>query len=136
MTIKEREAELRHLMKMTTGIRLYNKELDPAMGLGIPDCKLQIYCFRKNMYASNFELLSFVCTVIGVLPQKISGSIELMNDMRSRNIYRLISYTTLTRPYFLSQYQTSKIGRRSVSQQMVWIRQGLVMVHQILIYLK
>ena len=42
MTIPDRESELIKLMKMTAGIRLYNRELDPEMGAGIPD-GIQIY---------------------------------------------------------------------------------------------
>lgn len=40
MTLEERETELYRLMKLTAGIRLYNRDLDPEnLGAAIPDCK-------------------------------------------------------------------------------------------------
>jgi len=75
------------------------------------------------------------CLVPKILPQKIKDNLAFMAEMRNENIQRLIKYTSLIQPYFL-RHVAFKNGRRNVSSDMVKIRQGLVMVHQILIYLK
>jgi hypothetical protein len=80
----------------------------------------------------------FSCVYLPVpetVPQKIDTTMELMSQMREENLQRLIKYTTLVQPYFLRNI-IFKMGRREVRSEMVHVRQGLVMVHQILIYLK
>ena len=56
--------------------------------------------------------------------------------MRERSISRLIRYTTLIQPYFLDKNPSKRMGRRDISSEMLIIRQGLVMAHQLLMYIK
>ena len=70
-----------------------------------------------------------------ILPDKIYICATLLSDMREKNIQRLIRYTTLVKPYFMDDHRSSKFGRRDISQDMLLVRQGLVMVHQLLVYI-
>ncbi len=49
------------------------------------------------------------------------------------NTERLIAYTTAIKKYFIGEFNM-RAGRRELSVEMVKARQGLTMVHQVLIY--
>lgn len=70
-----------------------------------------------------------------MIPSKIEKTIAIMATSRTDNVKRLIRYTTIAQPYFLRQL-IFRMGRRAVNSDMVKIRQALVMVHQVLVYLK
>lgn len=55
--------------------------------------------------------------------------------MKSLHTGRLIAYTTAIKKYFIAEINI-RAGRRELSAEMVKARQGLSMVHQVLIYIK
>lgn len=111
MTQKDREHELMNIIGITCGLRLFEKDKYPD------DCG------------------TFIEDLPKVLPQRIHDALKQLKGMRNMNTERLIAYTTAIKKYFTGDFNV-RAGRRELSVEMVKARQGLTMVHQVLIYIR